>query len=163
MVARLQKFYPRAHVTHLKYSKSSTVILQKVKKKPDGFCTYPFFASEIILIFGGIFLYRLYRLPKVKIKRLRVPKTDFARNKCITRKETQIQVNPVGRQEIFLPKATPKNTLCLLQNFKVQDMMGLTVIVDNFSNAQILSAEDMLTDKIELIISNGVETICGKI
>ena len=36
-----------------------------------------------------------------------------------------------------------------------------SVIVDNSENAHIFSEEDMFTDKIEPIISNGVATIGG--
>ena len=39
----------------LKHSKLYTFIWQKSKKHPDGFCTHLFFASEIILLFGGLF------------------------------------------------------------------------------------------------------------
>ena len=39
---------------------------------------------------------------------------------------------------------------------------GTTIIFDNYANAKKLSEEDMFTDKIEPIISNGVATTVGK-
>ena len=45
----------------------------KVKNPPDGIFTHILFSSEIILIFSGLFLHRLYRLLKVNIKWIRVP------------------------------------------------------------------------------------------
>ena len=42
------------------------------------------------------------------------------------------------------------------------DSDGSTVIVDNSNNAHIFSQEYMLVDKIDPIIYNVVETICGK-
>ena len=41
--------------TYLENSKSYIFILHKVKKPPDEFCNYTFFASAIILIFGVFF------------------------------------------------------------------------------------------------------------
>ena len=64
---------------HLKHSKPYTFILQKVKNPSDEFFTHLYFASEIILIFCVIFLYRLSRLFKENLKCLRVPTTDFSR------------------------------------------------------------------------------------
>ena len=64
--------------TQLKHSKPCKIILQKVKKPPDGFYTCIFFASAIILIFGGLFLHRLSRLLKVNLKWIRVKTTDSA-------------------------------------------------------------------------------------
>ena len=64
--------------TQLKHSMSCTVILHKLKNPPDGFCTHLFFASSIILIFGGTFLYRISRILKVNLKWLRVQTTDFS-------------------------------------------------------------------------------------
>ena len=42
------------------------------------------------------------------------------------------------------------------------DSDGSTFIVDNYSNAHILSEEDMFIDKIDLIISNVLASIGGK-
>ena len=42
------------------------------------------------------------------------------------------------------------------------DSYGSSVIVDNYANDNICSEEDMFTDKIYPIISNGVTTIYGK-
>ena len=39
------------------------------------------------------------------------------------------------------------------------DSYGSSVIVDNSANLQIFSEEDIFTDKIHTIVSNGVETI----
>ena len=39
------------------------------------------------------------------------------------------------------------------------DSAGLIVIVDNSANAHIFSEEEMLTNKIEPVVSNGVATI----
>ena len=64
-----------------------TFILQKMKNSPDGFCTYLFFYSKIILIFGGLFLHRTSRVLAVNLKWSRVPSTDFSRRKYRTRRE----------------------------------------------------------------------------
>ena len=69
----------RSWHTHLKHSKPFMIILQKLKKTPDGFFSHVFFASAINLTFGGLFLHRLSRLIKVKLNWLRVPTSDFAR------------------------------------------------------------------------------------
>ena len=87
MVAMLEKFYSRDHVTHLKHSKTYKRFKTKVKKPPDRFCTHLFFASSVILIFGGILLHRFFRLLKFNLKWIRVPTIDFSRQKCRTRKE----------------------------------------------------------------------------
>ena len=80
--------------THLKHSNPYTFILKKVKKPPYGFHTHLFFASEIILIFGGIFLHRISRLLKLKFKRIRVPQTEFSRQIWKTRRENPNLSNP---------------------------------------------------------------------
>ena len=51
---------------------------------------------------------------------------------------------------IFKSGTPPKNGF---------DSYGLSVIVDNSANDKIFSEEDMFTDKIEPIISNGMATI----
>ena len=48
-----------------------------LNKPPDGFCTHLFFASEIVLIFGGLFFYGIFRIFKFKIKWLRATTNDF--------------------------------------------------------------------------------------
>ena len=63
------------------------IYLQKAKKPPVVFCTHLFFASEIILIFIGLFLHRKFRLLKVNIKSLMVTTSDLAREKSKTRRE----------------------------------------------------------------------------
>ena len=93
--------------THITFQ-AIHIYFAKVKKPPDEFCTHLFFASTIILIFGGLFLHRLSRLLKFKINWLRVPKTEFARQNSEPGVRIQIQVNPVGSQERSLPEATPK-------------------------------------------------------
>ena len=72
--------------THLKHSKPYTFSLQKVKKPPDGFCTNIVFASETILIVGGLFLHKISRPLKANIKWIRVPRTEFKRQKYIDRR-----------------------------------------------------------------------------
>ena len=58
-----------------------------LKKPTDLFFTHLFFASAIILIFGGLFLHSLSRILKVKPNLLRVPETEFAREKIRTRRD----------------------------------------------------------------------------
>ena len=65
--------------THLKHSKPCIFILQKLKNPPYGFCNHLFFFSAIILIFGGLFLHRIYRLITVKLNWLRVTTTDLVK------------------------------------------------------------------------------------
>ena len=81
---------------------------QKFNKPLDGFFTHLFFTSSNNLIFGGLFLHRLSRLLKLNFNCIRVPTTDFAKKKSEPGGRTQIQVCSVGRQDISLPKATPK-------------------------------------------------------
>ena len=76
----------RSCPTHLKKSNPYMFILQTVTKPPYGFCTHLFFASGIILIFGGLFLHRISKIIKVKLNWLRVPTTESARQKCRTRR-----------------------------------------------------------------------------
>ena len=119
-----------------------------LKKYPDGFCNHIFFASAIILIFGGLFLRRLSRLLKFKLGFLRVSTTD------LTRRENKIQVSSVGRQERILRKATPKIYLffCKISKYRICHILssrveppeqirfqsyGSSLIVDNSANVQI--------------------------
>ena len=69
--------------THLKHSNPYTFFF-KLNKPLDVFCTHLLFSSGIILIFGGILLDRLSRMLKSKLKLIRMPTTDFARQKCRT-------------------------------------------------------------------------------
>ena len=64
------------------------------------------------------FLYRIYRILKVKLKKMRITSTDFARQKCRTRRDNSKPDNPVGRQDISLPKATPKTYPWSTVNFQ---------------------------------------------
>ena len=84
-------------------------ILQKLKKPPDRFFTHLFFASAIILIFGGLFLHRLSRLLKFNLNWIRVPKTDFARQKFRNRRDNQNSSNPIWKVRKKPPKGHTKN------------------------------------------------------
>ena len=92
--------------------------LKKMKKPPDEYCTRIFFALSTILIFGVTYLHRLYRILKGDIRFIRVPKMTLKEKKSEPGDRFKIQVNPVGRQEISLPKDTPKNTLFIMHNLK---------------------------------------------
>ena len=89
---------------HLKHFKPYTFILQKLKKPPDGFRYCLFFALEIIMIFGGLFLHRISRLIKGNLKLIRLSKTDFAIQKFITRRENQNSIKPSCKEIKKLPK-----------------------------------------------------------
>ena len=91
-----------------KHSNPYTFILQKMKNSPDGFCTYLFFYSKIILIFGGLFLHRKSRLLAVNLKWLRVPSTESVRKKYRTRRENKCSSKPCWKAKIILLKYTPK-------------------------------------------------------
>ena len=67
----------RSRHTDLKHSNPYTFILQKFKNPPDIFFTHIFFASETMLIFGGLFLHSISRILKVNLKWLRAPITEF--------------------------------------------------------------------------------------
>ena len=108
----------RSYHTHLKYSKPCRFILQKLKNPPDGFFTHLFFASAIILIFCGLFLYRLYRLLKSHPNLIRVPKTDSARKKCRTRTSNPNSSNPSWKARKNPPKGHTKNRPFFLKKFK---------------------------------------------
>ena len=95
--------------THLKHSNPYTVMLPKVKKLPEGFCTYLFFASAIILIFGGLFLHRFSRLLKANFNWLRVPTTDFARQICRTRMKNPNSSKLSWKARKKPPKSHTKN------------------------------------------------------
>ena len=83
--------------------------LQKLKMPPDGFSTHLFFASAIILIFGGLFLHRLSRLLKYNPNLVRVPTTDFARKKCRTRRYNPKSIRPSWKARNKPPKVRTKN------------------------------------------------------
>ena len=125
-----------------KNSETYTFILQKTKKPPDRFFTHILFVSTTILIVGGIFFHSLSRIIKFNIKWIRVPTTDLARKKKEPGGITQIQVNPVGRQEISLSKYTPKTDplysakfqrigyfTCSLKDWNTQNKLDLTLMV----------------------------------
>ena len=78
------------------------IYFTKVKKPPDGLCIHLLFASAIILIFSGIILHSLSRILKVNIKLLRVPTTEFSRQKCITRRD-----NPNSSKRSWKAKNNP--------------------------------------------------------
>ena len=80
--------------THLKHFKPNTFIIQTVKNPPDRFCTYILFASKIILIYSGIFLYRLSSLLRVNIKWLKVTTFYFSKKNAEIGDITQNQVKP---------------------------------------------------------------------
>ena len=75
-----------------------------MKKPTDGFCTHIFFASEIIIIFGGLFLHRLSRILKVW-----VAKTDFERQKWITKRWNPNSIKLSWKAKKRPPKVHTKN------------------------------------------------------
>ena len=66
---------------------SIQIYFTKSNKTPYGICTNLFFASEIILIFGVLFSHSFSRVLKFKLYWLRIPTTDFKKQKCRTRRE----------------------------------------------------------------------------
>ena len=162
-----------------KHSKMYTFILQLFKKPPDGFCTHPLFASSITLIFGGLFLHRISRILKAKLDWLKMPTIEFSRQKCVTKRENpnssklswmEIKKPPKGHTKNipFVFCTISKSRICHILSPRVEysyqvgfDSDGSSVIVDNSYNAHIWSEEDMFTDKIDPIISNGLATIGG--
>ena len=96
--------------TQLEHSKPYIFTLKTVNKPPDVFCTHILFASSIILIFGGLFSHRLYRILKVKSNFLRVPTTDFSRRKIRTRRDNPNSSNPRWKARNKPPKIHTKNT-----------------------------------------------------
>ena len=64
--------------------KAIHIYSKKIEDASIWIFTHLFFASAIILIFSDIFLHRISRLLKVKLKRIRVPTDDFSRQKCRT-------------------------------------------------------------------------------
>ena len=80
-----------------------------MNKPPYGFCAHLFFVSTIILIFGGLFLHRLYRLLKVKINCLRVSTTEFDRKKFRTRRYNPNPINLSWKARKNPPKGKTKN------------------------------------------------------
>ena len=67
--------------------KSLLVHYTKVNNPPDGFCTNILFVSAIILIFGCIFIHRLSKIFKVKLKCLKAPTVYYAKQKWGNRRE----------------------------------------------------------------------------
>ena len=108
--------------TYLKNSKPYIFILQKVKKPPDGFLTHIFFASAIILIFGGLFLHSLSRKLKVNLNWLRVPTTEFSKQKCITRRDNPKSIKIIWKARKKPPKGHTKNkpfVLCTISKDRI--------------------------------------------
>ena len=108
--------------THLKHYKPYMFILQKLKKPQNGLCTNLFFDSEIILIFGGLFLYILSRLLKLKLNWLRVITTDFTRQKHRTRRENPNSSKLSWKARKKPPKANTKNRPFFMHNIKGYDL-----------------------------------------
>ena len=166
--------------THLKHSKPCTCILQKVKNPPDGFSTSLLFASATIPIFVGLFLHILSMLLNVKLKCLRVPIADFERRNCRTRRDNPksnktiwqaINKTPKGRTKNrpFVYCIILKDIICHILSSRVEsserigfDSYWSTVIVHNYANKNIFSEGYFFTNKIETMVSNGVENIGGK-
>ena len=101
---------------------SMHIYFTKVKNTPDEFYTHLFFASEIILIFGGLFLHSLYGLLKVKLNWIRVSKTEPARKKTRTRRDDKNSSKISWRARKKPPKGHTKNIPFFLHNFKGSDM-----------------------------------------
>ena len=89
-----------------------------MKKPPDGFCTHIFFASAIILILSGIFLHRLSRIIKVELKLIRVPTTEFSRQKFRNRRHKPKSITPSWKSIKRLPNVTPKTDYLFTSNFQ---------------------------------------------
>ena len=126
---------------HLNYSNPYLFILQKLKNPLDIFCNHHFFASAIILIYGGLFLHRLSRILKVKFNWISAKKLTLQDKNLESGSRIQIQVSSVGRQERILPKSTPKiyplfsaqfqqmgYSTYSLQEFNPQNKLDLTLM-----------------------------------
>ena len=94
---------------HLKHSKPYTFIKKRLKKPPNGLCNLLLFASAKILIFGGLFIHRISRILKFKLNWLRVPTTDFARQKLTTMMENPCSSNVIWKARKNPSKGHPKN------------------------------------------------------
>ena len=84
---------------------------------PQGFFIRLLFSSTITLIFIGWFLHSLFRLINVKIDWLRVPTTDFSRQKIRTRSENPNLSKPSCKARKKPPKGHTKNrpfVLCII-------------------------------------------------
>ena len=79
-----------------------------MNKPQEVFFTRILYASEIILIFGGLFLHRLSRILKVNIYWIRVPTNEISIKNAKPVKRIQIKVISVRQQERITPKATPE-------------------------------------------------------
>ena len=156
----------RACHTHLKHSNPYTFILQKLNKPSDILCTHIFFASEIILIFSGVFVHRISRILKVNLKWIRVTAIDFSRQKHITRGGNPKSEKPSWKARNEPPKCHTKNrpfVYCTISKDRICSILSSRVkssdhilfysyvstdIVDNYENSHILSEEYMFTDNI---------------
>ena len=85
MLEKLNKFYPRAHGTHTLKIQYIHIYFTKSEESSRWILTHIFFDSEIILIFGGLFLHRLSRILKVNLKWIRVTMTDSEIQRYTTR------------------------------------------------------------------------------
>ena len=94
------------------------IYFTKLKNPPCEFYTHLFFASAIILVFGGLFLHRIYMLIKANTIRIRLPKTYCAK-KFRTRRENKNSSNISWKARYKNPKGHTKNRPFFLQNLKV--------------------------------------------
>ena len=94
-----------------------------MKNPPDEFCTHLFFASAIILIFGGLFLHILSRLIKFNTNCLRVPTTDFARQKYTTRRDNPNSSKLSWKVIKKPPKGHTKKIPFFMNNFNGSDRL----------------------------------------
>ena len=103
------------------------------------------------------FLHRTFRILKVNINWIRVPTTDFARQKWRTRRENTNSIKPSWRSRNKPPKGHTKNIPFVLRTIskdKICDILysivepseqvrfgynWLSVIVDNSENSHICS------------------------
>ena len=147
---------------------------------PYEFFTHLFFASEIILIFGGLFLHRIHILIRVIIDCISVPTNDFVKQKWITRGENPNSIQISWKARKRPTKVSTKNrpfVFCTFSKGRIGHILssrlklsqqvrfnsyGSSYIVDKYENDHVCSEEYIFTDKIDPITSNGVSTISGK-
>ena len=116
-------------------------------------------------------------LLKFNPNRIRVPKNDFTRQKCRTRRDNPYSNNPSWKarkkpfkghtkNRSFFSCKNSKDRICHMLYSRVGspekngfDSYGSSLIVDNSENDNICSEEYMFTEKIDPIIYNGVATI----
>ena len=105
-----------------KILQSIRIYFTKSENPADRFFTRLFFASEIILIFGGLYFHRLSRLLNIKLNWLRVPTSDFARQKFRNRRENpnSSKISCRARNKLF--KGHTKNRpfiFCTISNDRI--------------------------------------------